>query len=709
VNEQTVWELTQIKKQVPAARGEAEPAEGYELVMDPEEIAFVAGSILEGEQQPGPTPMDLELAKQKGIIETRRSLPIFAYREDLLEAIHEHQVLIVVGETGSGKTTQIPQYLHEAGFTAGGKKIGCTQPRRVAAMSVAARVAEEMRCRLGYEVGYAIRFEDCTSSRTRIKYMTDGMLLREFLLEPDLGSYAALIIDEAHERTLHTDILFGLVKDIARFRPGLKLLISSATLDAERFSDFFDGAPIFTIPGRRYPVDILYTKLPEADYLGAAIATVMQIHLTQPPGDVLVFLTGQEEIELVQENLVALSKRLGRRMPELIIAPIYAALPPELQAKIFRPTPPGARKVVLATNIAETSITIDGIVYVVDPGFAKQNTYSPRSGIEALLVSPCSRASANQRAGRAGRVGPGKCFRLYTHWAYEHELEANTTPEIQRTNLANVILLLKSLGINDLLNFDFMDRPAEESLIRSLEQLYALGALNNAGELTKTGRRMAEFPLDPLMSRAILASERFGCSEEIASIIAMLSVGGSVFYRPKEKQVQADTARKALLRPAGDHLTLLNIWNTWVESGHDANWCFDNFIQVRSMKKARDIREQIVALMARVEIPLASTSDTVAIRKAILAGYFMNCAGAKGPGDAYRTLKHGQGVLIHPSSALFKEAPKWVIYHELVLTKHEYMRQVLEIQPEWLLEAAPHYYKQSDLKQFSEKRLPSST
>ena len=437
----------------------------------------------------------IEAAEKRvqSIDQVRKSLPVYQWREQLLDAIKEYQVLIIVGETGSGKTTQLPQFLHEAGYTKGGMKVGCTQPRRVAAMSVAARVAEEMGVRLGKEVGYSIRFEDCTSDKTVIKYMTDGMLLREFMTEPDLAGYSAMIIDEAHERTLSTDILLGLVKDIARFRPDFRLLIASATINADKFSAHFDDAPTFNVPGRMYPVDVHYTPQPEANYLHAAITTVFQIHTSQPKGDILVFLTGQDEIDAAQESLEETARALGNKIAELIICPIYANLPTEMQAKIFEPTPPGARKVVLATNIAETSITIDGVVYVIDPGFVKQNSYNPRTSMESLVVVPCSRASAGQRAGRAGRVGPGKCFRLYTKSAYSNELEEDTVPEIQRTNLGSAILLLKSLGINNLLEFEFIDPPPEETMRRSLELLYALGALNNKGELTKLGRRMSEF------------------------------------------------------------------------------------------------------------------------------------------------------------------------------------------------------------------------
>lgn len=272
---------------------------------------------------------------------------------------------------------------------------------------------------------------------------------------------------------------------------------------------------------------------------------------------------------------------MGSKIGELILAPIYANLPSDMQAKIFEPTPPGARKVVIATNIAETSLTIDGIKYVIDPGFCKQNAYNPRTGMESLQVVPISKASALQRAGRAGRTAPGKCFRLYTAWAYQHELEESTVPEIQRTNLGNVVLMLKSLGINDLINFDFMDPPPTETLLRALEQLYALGALNDKGELTTLGRKMAEFPVDPQLAKTLIASERYGVSEEVASIAAMVSIGGAVLYRPKDKQVHADNAHRAFHRGGvGDHIALLNVYNAWAETNFSTQWCYENFVQV---------------------------------------------------------------------------------------------------------------------------------
>lgn len=719
VTEQEEWEREQTTKaKAQIAQKERVDEGNYEYVFDDaQKINFIMDTRLEGEgkvlsKEQRFLEEQLKAAERKAasIEDTRKSLPIYSFREQLLDAISKYQVLIIVGETGSGKTTQIPQYLHEAGYTKNGLKVGCTQPRRVAAMSVAARVAEEMGVKVGNEVGYAIRFEDATSDKTVLKYMTDGMLLREFLTEPDLGAYSALMIDEAHERTLHTDILFGLVKDIARFRPELKLLISSATMDAQKFAKYFDDARIFNIPGRRYPVDIHYTPQPEANYLAAAVTTIFQIHITQGKGDILVFLTGQEEIEAAEQNLQETARKLGSKVPEMVICPIYASLPSELQSKIFEPTPPGARKVVLATNIAETSLTIDGIVYVIDPGFVKENVYNARTGMESLVVTPCSRASANQRSGRAGRVGPGKCFRLYTKFAFYNELDEDTTPEIQRTNLNSVVLLLKSLGINDLIEFDFMDPPPAETLIRALEQLYALGALNDRGELTKIGRQMAEFPTDPMLAKSVLAADKYGCVEEVLSIIAMLGEASALFYRPKDKKIHADSARaRFTVKEGGDHFSLLNIWNQWVDSDFSYVWSRENFLQQRSLTRARDVRDQLAKLCDRVEVTISSVgaNDMVPIQKSLTSGFFPNAARLQRGGDSYRTIKNGMTVYLHPSSTLFQINPKWVLFYELVLTSREYMRSNMPLQPEWLTEVAPHYHKKKDLETLgTDKKMP---
>lgn len=638
----------------------------------------------------------------KSIKDQRESLPIAKLKKELMDAISSNQVLIVIGETGSGKTTQMTQYMVELGLTKRGM-IGCTQPRRVAAVSVAKRVAEEYGCALGEQVGYSIRFEDVTSKETIIKYMTDGMLMREYLADNDLNRYSALMLDEAHERTIHTDVLFGLLKDLCRRRPDLKIIVTSATLDAEKFSTYFFQSPIFTIPGRTFPVEILYTKEAESDYLDAAMITVMQIHLSEPAGDILVFLTGQEEIDVCCETLFNRMQALGDLAPELIILPVYSSLPSEMQSRIFEPAPQGARKCVVATNIAEASLTIDGIFYVIDPGMAKMKAFNPKIGMDSLVVTPISQASARQRAGRAGRTGPGKCYRLYTEQAYKTEMLATNIPEIQRTNLGNVVLQLKAMGINDLLGFDFMDPPPVATMVGAMESLHALGALDDEGLLTRLGRKMAEFPLEPNLSKMLILSVDLGCSEEILIITSMLSVENP-FYRPRDKQAQADMRKAKFHQAEGDHLTLLAVYRGWEASKFSNPWCFENFVQARSMKRAQDVRKQLVTIMDRYKLDLLSAGKNYKlICKAITAGFFTHAA-KKDPQEGFRTLVDQNPVYIHPSSALFNKNPEYVIYHELVLTSKEYMRNVMEIDPKWLVELAPAFYKPADPNKMSKQK-----
>lgn len=646
------------------------------------------------------------------IMDQRRSLPVYQLREQLLQAVNENQILIVVGDTGSGKTTQITQFLYEEGYADGGKIVGCTQPRRVAAVSVAKRVSDEVGCKVGTTVGYNIRFEDVTSSETRIKYMTDGMLQREALMDPDMSQYSVIMLDEAHERTIATDVLFALLKKAAQKRPDLRLIITSATLDAEKFSKYFLDCPILYIPGRTFPVEILYTKEPEFDYLDAALMTVMQIHLSEPPGDILVFLTGQEEIDTSCEVLFERMKALGPDVPELIVLPVYSALPSEMQSKIFEPAPAGSRKVVIATNIAETSITIDGIYYVVDPGFVKINAYDPKLGMDSLVISPISQAQANQRSGRAGRTGPGKCYRLYTEQAFQTEMLPNTIPEIQRQNLSNTILMLKAMGINDLLHFDFMDPPPANTLLTALEELYALSALDGEGLLTRLGRKMADFPMEPGLAKVLITSTEAKCSEEMLTIVAMLSVQ-NVFYRPKEKQQQADQKKAKFHDPNGDHLMLLNVYNGWIRSGKSRVWCVDNFIQERSLKRALDVRQQLVSIMDRYRHPIISclkssgggllSGNTDVVRKALCAGFFRNSA-RKDPQEGYKTLIESTPVYMHPSSSLFGKPAEYVVYHTLLLTSKEYMHTVTTIDPKWLAEVAPTFFKVADPSNLSRRK-----
>ncbi|KAI9812442.1 MAG: DEAH-box RNA helicase prp16 [Pycnora praestabilis] len=630
-------------------------------------------------------------SKSKTLREQREYLPAFAVREELLRVIKDNQVVIVVGQTGSGKTTQLTQFLYEDGYSKIGM-IGCTQPRRVAAMSVAKRVSEEMEVRLGGLVGYAIRFEDCTSKETAIKYMTDGVLLRESLVEPDLDKYSCIIMDEAHERALNTDVLMGLIKKVLARRRDLKLIVTSATMNAERFSRFYGGAPEFFIPGRTFPVDIQYSRSPCEDYVDSAVKQVLAIHVSQGAGDILVFMTGQEDIEVTCE-LIEERLRLLNDPPKLSILPIYSQMPADLQAKIFERADPGVRKVIVATNIAETSLTVDGIMYVVDAGYSKLKVYNPRMGMDTLQITPISQANASQRAGRAGRTGPGKAFHLYTELAFKNEFYIQTIPEIQRTNLANTVLLLKSLGVKDLLDFDFMDPPPQDTITTSLFDLWALGALDNIGDLTPMGRKMTAFPMDPSLAKLIITSEDYGCSEEMLTIVSMLSVP-SVFYRPKERQEESDAAREKFFVPESDHLTLLHVYSQWKSNGYSDGWCIRHFLHPKTLRRAKEIREQLHDIMKMQKMVLTSCgTDWDVIRKCICSGYYHQAAKVKGIGE-YINLRTSVTVQLHPTSALYGLGflPDYIVYHELILTSKEYMSTVTSVDPHWLAELGGVFY-----------------
>uniref|UniRef100_A0A914N0K9 RNA helicase n=1 Tax=Meloidogyne incognita TaxID=6306 RepID=A0A914N0K9_MELIC len=648
----------------------------------------------------------------------RMALPVWDYREKFLELLNKNQCLVLVGETGSGKTTQIPQwcldYAREKGVMMGKKyMVACTQPRRVAAMSVANRVADELDVQLGQEVGYSIRFEDCVSDRTILKYCTDGMLLREAMNNPLLEQYEVILLDEAHERTLATDILMGLIKEITKQRKDLKIVVMSATLDAGKFQNYFDNCPLLSVPGRTFPVEIFYTPEPERDYLEAAVRTVIQIHICEEvQGDILLFLTGQEEIEDACKRIRKEVQNLGPEAGDLVCIPLYSTLPPNMQQRIFDPPPPNkpsggiSRKCVVSTNIAETSLTIDGVVFVIDPGFSKQKVYNPRIRVESLLVCPISKASAMQRAGRAGRTKPGKCFRLYTEKAYKTDMQEQTYPEILRSNLASVVLQLKKLGIDDLVHFDFMDPPAPETLMRALELLNYLVAIDDNGELTQLGSLMAEFPLDPQMAKMLIASTDLNCSNEILSITAMLSVP-QCFVRPNEIKKQADEAKARFAHIDGDHLTLLNVYHAFKQNRDDPQWCYQNFINYRSLKNADDVRTQLARIMdkfnlKRVSADFNSRDYYINIRKALVAGFFMQVAHLERSGH-YVTIKDNQIVNLHPSSVL-DHKPEWALYNEFVLTTKNYIRTVTDVRPEWLIQIAPQYYDVNSFPEGSDAR-----
>eukprot|EP00960_Hanusia_phi_P038803 753607-Hanusia_phi.AAC.3 len=624
----------------------------------------------------------------------RKKLPIYRNRAHILYLLENYRTIIVVGETGSGKSTQIPQYLFEAGWADGGRVVICTQPRRVAAQTLAARVAQEMGVELGKECGYSIRFDNMTDHfRTRVKFMTDGILLREMMSDPLLSRYSVIMVDEAHERGIYSDIAIGLLKKIQRKRKDLRIIVSSATLDAEAFKNFFQGdkpepgPPPFkdgklgrvTVmsmeAGRMYPVDIHYLSDPCQDYVKVCVETVNAIHAREPPGDILVFLTGAEEVNYVIQALHAEPVE-GAHGLTISACPLYAALAVERQMEAFADTPAGIRKVVVATNIAETSVTIPGIVYVLDCMFVKIKSYNAKLGVDYLTVMPVSAASAVQRSGRAGRVRSGKAYRMCTEKDFR-SLPVASIPEMQRSDLVAVILQLKALGVDDVLHFDFPSPPPALSLARALEILYALGALDEDAKLTEPlGLQMAEFPLDPPLAKFLLSSGKAGCSEEALTIAAMFSVQ-NVFVQ--DGAADEKSARRHYAVREGDQLTLVNVYNAFESSKRSQQWCQARRVNHRSMTRACDTRKQLAAYVTKLGVPLVSCGrESDVLRRCIAGAFFCNAAKLEADG-AYKTIRGEQRVQVHPVSVMHQRGAQWVLYHEVSHRQRRMRRMCLLI------------------------------
>ncbi|KAL6245247.1 hypothetical protein RBB50_008022 [Rhinocladiella similis] len=662
---------------------------------------------------------DFDLSFIPALYKPSALLPIARHKASLLYTVETYQVTVIIGQTGSGKTTQLPQFLEQAGWCADGKCIAVTQPRRVAVTTVATRVAEEMRCQVGDEVGYSIRFEDATSSRTRIKFLTDGMLLREALVDPLLTRYSVIMVDEAHERSLSSDILLGLLKKIKKRRPELRIVVSSATLEAERFSDFFkhegdsdEQCRIVSIEGRTYPVDILYLDQPTDDYVEKAVQTAFTIHQQEGPGDILVFLTGREEIETAIQKISELTSTLHPQAQALQALPLYAGLSTDEQMYVFSEAAENTRKVILSTNIAEASVTVSGVVFVVDCGFVKLRSFNPNTNIDTLTPFPLSKASAIQRAGRAGRTQPGKCFRLYTQQAYE-SLPATTPPEIQRSNLAPMVLQLKALGIDNIVRFDFISPPPSQLLVRAFDLLYSLGAVDDYAKLTSPlGTRMAELAIPPMMAKSLLASSdtKFNCQSEMLTIAAMTSLQGNVWFHHSGEKKAMDLSRRQFAAEEGDHLTLLNVYQAFVTKGKkEARWCHDHHLNFKSMQRAVSIRNQLRRYLERLGVklqenptatgqPYLSTAQPsqadkpTAIVKCLVTGFFANAAKMQ-PDGSFRSVSGNVTMHAHPTSLMFNRKAEYVIFHELLETSDKvYIKDVSKIEKQWLVDYSGGYY-----------------
>ena len=632
-------------------------------------------------------------------------LPIVSKKDEIVSAIKANQVVIISGETGSGKSTQIPKMCLEAGRGIEGM-IGCTQPRRIAAITIAHRIAEELGEQMGGVVGYKIRFSDRTSPNAYVKIMTDGILLAETQGDHHFYQYDTIIIDEAHERSVNIDFLLGLLKRVLAFRSDLKVIVSSATLEIEKFSSFFDNAPVIEVSGKVFPVEVRYasedsasSQVEDTTYVDMAVEAVEQIKRSDPTGDILVFMPTEQDI---METCQRLEGRLDQKQNVL---PLFARLPASRQKKIY--TVKGS-KVVVATNVAETSLTIPGIKYVVDTGLARISRYVARTRTTSLPISPISQASAEQRKGRCGRVQKGVCIRLYSQEDFEGR-PVYTVPEILRANLAEVILRMIYLRLGHIESFPFLDRPNPRSIKDGFELLVELGAVKRDRgrvRLTDMGRKMARLPLDPRISRMLLEAISKDCVEEVAVIGAVLSIQDPR-ERPLDKAHEADQSRLPFKDPDSDFLTLLKIWNAYREVGKRGEqgvskrkFCRDHFLSYLRMREWDDVYNQLMGVLKeygyRQGKSVSTSSDTSLyerIHKCILSGFLSNI-GFKKEKNIYQAAK-GKEVMIFPGSCLFNKSPEWIVAAEMVKTSRLFARTVARVEPEWIEEVGGDLCKRS--------------
>ncbi|HBH7891352.1 TPA: ATP-dependent RNA helicase HrpA [Vibrio vulnificus] len=655
-----------------------------------DEIALdIAKSMMEVEQR----------SRYQPKIEYPEILPVSQKKDDIADAIAHHQVVIVAGETGSGKTTQLPKICAELGRGKFGL-IGHTQPRRLAARSVANRIAEEMETQLGDFVGYKVRFNDQISENTQIKLMTDGILLAEIQHDRFLNQYDTIIIDEAHERSLNIDFILGYLKELLPRRPDLKVIITSATIDPERFSNHFGGAPIIEVSGRTYPVETRYRPLggeteDDRDQLEGIFDAVDEL-CDEGLGDILIFMNGEREI---RDTADALAKR---KLKDTEIVPLYARLSAGEQNKIFQPHT--GRRIVLATNVAETSLTVPGIKYVIDPGTARISRYSYRTKVQRLPIEPVSQASANQRKGRCGRVQEGICIRLYSEDDFNSRPEF-TDPEILRTNLASVILQMTALGLGDIEAFPFVEAPDKRNILDGVRLLEELGAINSNAKdpkkrLTAVGKQLARLPIDPRLARMVLEAPRFGCLKEVMIIAAALSIQDPR-ERPSDKQQSADDKHRRFYHEDSDFLTFVNLWNHIQKqqkalSGNQfRRQCKDDYLNYLRVREWQDVYFQIHQSMREMEFKLNSEPGSYdAVHSAILTGLLSHIGMKDQEKNEYHGARNAR-FHIFPGSGLFKKQPKWVMSAELVETSKLWGRIIAKIQPEWIEPLAKHLIKRS--------------
>ena len=613
-------------------------------------------------------------------------LPVYTHKDRILEALEKNSVIVVESPTGSGKTTQLPIILYEAGYTARGM-IGVTQPRRIATLSVSDFIARQLGTTVPGLVGYKMRFEDKTTPATQIKIMTDGILLQEIKGDDTLSAYSVLIVDEAHERSLNIDFILGLLKRVLELRPNFKVIISSATINEEVFSSYFNDCPIVRIDTPMYPVTIVYDppdpELGEEGLLKKIVSIVERCIDEKRKGDILIFLSGEQQIK---NCMAALYSQPYRR--KLHILPLYARLSKEEQERVFIPPPRGKIKVIIATNIAETSVTIDGITTVIDSGLAKINYYNPRTYTSSLIEGPISKASCNQRKGRAGRTRPGTCYRLYT----KEEFDARplfTTEEILRTDLSEVVLRMAELGIRDFESFDFISPPGKQGIVSAVETLFLLDALNPDRSLSNIGKMMVQFPLIPRHARMIVeAILRYPDVLEDLLTAASFLTGNSPFLLPQGEELEARKAHHTFQDPAGDFVSYLKILRAYDRAENKEKFCDRYFLDARVMAEIRNVKDQLALIVADMGIPLSSSRGSVREYLSAVSRGLIQFVCARSGRDGYRSLT-AEKILIHPSSVMYRETPRYIVAGEIVRTTRMYARSVSPLEKGWLSEISP--------------------
>ncbi|KAK8221863.1 Salivary acidic proline-rich phosphoprotein 1/2 [Zalaria obscura] len=719
-------------------------------------------TLPEKNSQPQPSTLARKPGKQTTLQTLRENLPIYPHADSIRSALTNTNILLLAGETGSGKSTQVPQFLLTSPWC--DHRVAVTQPRRMAAISLARRVADEMGTALGKssptaKVGYSVRFDDNVGKGNKIKFLTEGMLLQEMLRDPGLLEYSCVVVDEVHERSVNVDLILGFLRDLlvgkgegARKRKGrpLKVVVMSATADTEKLKGFFeegyritkgdtattngtgtseekskkselsllnderqqpgqdnarmdgsDAGRVSTcfVEGRQYPVQTIYLHEAVQDFSEAALKCIFQVHCKEPmPGDILVFLTGQDTVQSLQKLVEEYAATLTEDFPKLLVLPLFAALPQAAQQRIFEPAPRNTRKLILATNIAETSITVGGVRFVIDCGKAKIKQYRNRLGLDSLLVKPISKSSAIQRKGRAGREAAGKCWRLYTEKDFD-ALEKDSPPEILRCDLSAAVLTMKARGVDDVMSFPLLTQPPREAMERALLQLLQLGALDDDGRVNDTGRRIARLPLTPSLGRVIIAAADpdMDCLLQVIDIVACFSVE-NIFLNAETEEMkeEAQQSRNLLYRRQGDHLTLLAAVQAYAAESSDRKmWAQRHLISHRAMQSVMDVRKQLRAQAQQAKLVSSdalaatdertSTSEETAnnILRCFLRGFMSNVARLM-PDGSYKTIVGNQNVAIHPSSILFGRKVEAILYNEFVYTNRTYARGVSAIQLNWL-------------------------